>query len=397
MPLLPYQRLLYKTLQEYKHLWIKKSRGLGVTTFFLYWIAYCCLAKFQPNDRVCIIVGPNIHSAEDLLARFKNLFTKIAPGLFEKSKSTVAIVNKVRVEVFPSHHVSAMRGLDRVRLILSDESDYYPPFQQKEVRAVVEGYIGKPNSDPHIIFVSTPAAPGGLMQTIELERNSLYHKHFFDYKYGLEGPQPIYSEKQLALARKSPDWSREYEGKYSGLIGNIYSTYSIERAKTLGQKYETYVNDPDLWRKDVPTVMALDPAWGLTCNASKYGVVISQFIDGKVAIIYAADYSKPDFSDMVSEIWRLHNKCGHISNIIVDSAKPEVISTLRREFRKDQYSEQVMRNIIADCKKYNTPIKNRLFVVPKSFAVEGRQMLQHSVMLMDDPDGLVAIPSISRH
>ena len=96
---------------------------------------------------------------------------------------------------------------------------------------------------------------------------------------------------------------------------------------------------------------------------------------------------------MVSEIWRLHNKCGHISNIIVDSAKPEVISTLRREFRKDQYSDQYMRNIVADCKKYNTPIENRLFVVGKSFAVDGRQMLQHSVMLMDDPDGLVVIPS----
>ena len=100
-----------------------------------------CLTKFQPNDRVCIIVGPNIHSAEDLLTLFKYLFSKVAD------------VNKVKVEVFPSHHVSTMRGLDKVRLILSDESDYYPPFQQKEVRAVVEGYIGKPNSDPHIIFV----------------------------------------------------------------------------------------------------------------------------------------------------------------------------------------------------------------------------------------------------
>ena len=35
-----------------------------------------------------------------------------------------------------------MRGLDNVKFILSDETDYYPPFQQKEVRAVIEGYIG---------------------------------------------------------------------------------------------------------------------------------------------------------------------------------------------------------------------------------------------------------------
>jgi hypothetical protein len=41
-----------------------------------------------------------------------------------------------------------MRGLTNLKFILSDETDFYPPFQQKEVRAVVEGYIGKPNSDP---------------------------------------------------------------------------------------------------------------------------------------------------------------------------------------------------------------------------------------------------------
>jgi hypothetical protein len=33
----------------------------------------------------------------------------------------------------------------------------------------MEGYIGKPNSDPHIVLVSTPKAPGGLMQQIKLE------------------------------------------------------------------------------------------------------------------------------------------------------------------------------------------------------------------------------------
>jgi hypothetical protein len=31
MPLLPYQRTLYDSLQNYKHIWIKKSRGIGVT------------------------------------------------------------------------------------------------------------------------------------------------------------------------------------------------------------------------------------------------------------------------------------------------------------------------------------------------------------------------------
>ena len=69
------------------------------------------------------------------------------------------------MEAFPSHHVDTMRGLDNVRFIMSDESDHYPLFQQKELRAVMEGYIGKPNSNPTIVLVSTPKAPGGFDAT----------------------------------------------------------------------------------------------------------------------------------------------------------------------------------------------------------------------------------------
>jgi hypothetical protein len=321
MPCLPYQRLLYRMLQEHKHIWIKKSRGLGVTTFMLYWIAYCCLNRFEPGDRVCIVVGPRIDSAEDLIARFKSLFKENFSAVYSeliKQQSTVAVLNGVRIEAFPSHHVDTMRGFDRVKLILSDETDYYPPFQQKEVRAVMEGYIGKPNSDPHIMLVSTPKEPGGLLQTIELEQNSLYYKMFLTYEYGLEGPHPIYSKEQIERAKKSPDFPREYEGKYIGVTGNVFSNHSLDRAVKLGNKYDPDPDNPkiSLWRKDVPTVMALDPAWGST---SKYGVVISQFIDRRVVIVYAHEYSKPDIFDMVLELRRLSNQIGHVTNILIDS------------------------------------------------------------------------------
>jgi hypothetical protein len=130
MPVLPYQRTLYDSLQNHKHIWIKKSRGIGVTEFLLRYIAWSCFSRtatWIANSRVCIVTGPRIDLAEDLIARFKGLFWKnFAQN--DRTASTVAFLNGVKVEAFPSHHVDTMRGLDNVKFIMSDESDFYPPF-----------------------------------------------------------------------------------------------------------------------------------------------------------------------------------------------------------------------------------------------------------------------------
>ena len=73
MPLLPYQRTLYESLQNHKHIWIKKSRGIGVTEFLLRYIAWCCYNRYPANSRVCVVTGPRMDLAEDLIARFKGL------------------------------------------------------------------------------------------------------------------------------------------------------------------------------------------------------------------------------------------------------------------------------------------------------------------------------------
>jgi hypothetical protein len=122
MPLLPYQRTIYEALQNYKHLWTLKSRGIGLSSFMLRYIAWLCVSpQFRRNSRVCIITGPRLDLAEDLIARFKGLFSFDELVRHNgRTASTVAIVNGVKVEAFPSHHVDAMRGLDNVKFILSD-------------------------------------------------------------------------------------------------------------------------------------------------------------------------------------------------------------------------------------------------------------------------------------
>jgi hypothetical protein len=397
MPLLSYQKTLYDSLQRNKHIWIKKSRGIGVTEFLLRYIAWLCISRINPaNDRVCIITGPRIDLAEDLIARFKGLFDPIFSRArtdkkisFDRTASTVAFLNGVKVEAFPSRHVDTMRGLDAVRFILSDETDFYPAFQQREVRAVMEGYIGKPNSDPHIVLVSTPKAPGGLMQQIELESDSLYHKLFFDYHHGLQGPYPIYSQTQIDQAKLSPEFPREYELQYLGVVGNVFSQTSIESC----QKIEY---NPGIIVPESPKSIGIDPSYG----SSNFAIVATQLVDNKIQVIHAEEYARPNFTEMIEMIWQLKNRMGHVSNIYVDAANPEVIRSLKQEFG-ESYNEQYMRDQFADCKKYNLHIEDRMFICPTPFSVEGAKMLQHTKWLLEEKDedgsSLIAIhPSFEK-
>jgi hypothetical protein len=212
-----------------------------------------------------------------------------------------------------------MRGLDNVKFIISDESDFYPTFQQKEVRAVMEGYIVKPNSDPHIVLVSTSKAPGGLMQQIELEPESLYYKLFFDYRYGLEGPYPIYSQNQIDKARLSSEFPREYELQYLGLVGNLFSQQSIESC----QKIEY---NPSKINPNAKKSIGLDPSFG----SSRFGIVATQLVDGKIQVIHAEEYDRPNFADMIDKIWKLKQQYVHVTNIYVDAANPEIWQALKK-------------------------------------------------------------------
>jgi len=42
-PLFDYERKIFEALQSHKHVWIKKATGLGITEYFLRYIAWLCL------------------------------------------------------------------------------------------------------------------------------------------------------------------------------------------------------------------------------------------------------------------------------------------------------------------------------------------------------------------
>ena len=77
---------------------------------------------------------------------------------------------------------------------------------------------------------------------------------------------------------------------------------------------------------------------------------------------------------MINRIWEVKQKCGHISNMLVDAANPEVSESLKREFN-DPFNQQYIRVQIIECRKYNLNIEDRM-IVPVPFFIEGTKMLQ---------------------
>jgi hypothetical protein len=354
-----------------KHLWILKATGLGVTEFMLRFMAWLCVRNDDcKGSQMVIVTGPNQELAIKLIKRMKGLFQDKLGVIFD-TKETVLELNGCSIEAYPSNHIDAFRSLTNPKFILIDEGDFMPKFQQDEVRSVSERYIAK--SDPFIVMVSTPNAPGGLFQRIHQEPLDicLYKKIFLDYTYGLD---KIYTKAEIDKARISPSFPREYELQYLGLIGNVFSPLSIDNATKI--QYNPSQINPNAKKS-----FGVDAGFG----SSNFAIVVTQYVDGKIQVILAEEYERPNFQAMINRIWEIKQKCGYISNIYSDAANPEIWESLKREF-DEPYDNQYVKDQFAFCKKYNVHIEDRMIVVPVPFSVEGAHMLQHAKSLMEETD-----------
>src|SRR5215207_8336092 len=274
------------------------ATGLGITEFMLRYIAWLCLQGGDKlkGSQMCIVTGPRIELAITLINRLKGLF----PDVKFEDKETVCTLNDVRIEAFPSHHLDAMRGLTQVSFILLDEADFFPPGQQQQARAVSERYIAKSGENIlHIVMVSTPNAPEGLFEQMEQEPDNecLYKRIFLPYHIGLG---KIYTEKEIAKAQGSPSFEREYNLQYIGEQGNVFSYESIERATSAGLQLNEK-HPIDLIPQDTTKSMGIDAGFG----SSKFGIVVTQSVENKIQVLYAEEFERPDFYNMINKILKM--------------------------------------------------------------------------------------------
>lgn len=73
--LFDHEKLVFDTLQNHKHVWIKKATGLSITEFMLRYMAWLCLRNHDLNcTQMCIVTGPRIDLAITFIDRIKKLF-----------------------------------------------------------------------------------------------------------------------------------------------------------------------------------------------------------------------------------------------------------------------------------------------------------------------------------
>jgi hypothetical protein len=378
-PMYDYEQILFDTLQNHKHTWVKKATGLGVSEFMLRFMAWLCLKdNALSGSQMCIVTGPRIELAIALIQRMKALFRGRQSYNFLKisfdTKETVIELNGVKIEAFPSHHLDAMRGLANVSFILLDEADFFPPGQQQDARDVSERYIAK--SNPYIVMVSTPNAPEQLFERIEKEPEDtcLYKRIFLDYTYGIG---KIYTAEEIAIAKQSPSFEREYNLKYLGKIGNVLHTADIEMAIEKGHRYNPDNFNPCAFTK---RSMGIDPGYG----SSAFGVVVTQWVDNYIQILYAEEHHRPDYNEMLSLVYNLMSKY-QVDKVYIDGANPAFIKSLKIQIGEEAVYDKVIARYKTEGWEDAAAVAN-MRIIPVNFNKEHKAMLGHCKMILEESE-----------
>jgi hypothetical protein len=84
-----------------------------------------------------------------------------------------------------------------------------------------------------------------------------------------------------------------------------------------------------------PHSMGIDPGWG----SSPFGIVITNWRDGQIHVLYAEEFERPDFNEMLSKISTLMTEYDFTKKngkIYVDGANPSVIKSLKINWARTQ-------------------------------------------------------------
>jgi hypothetical protein len=145
--------------------------------------------------------------------------------------------------------------------------------------------------------------------------------------------------------------------------------------------------------------MGPDPGFG----SSNFGVCITELINGKVNVLHAEEYHRPDFNEMLRITTSLMYKYGinfeNRCHVFVDGANPEFIRALKDRLGEDTEYDRLITHLKSSYgKNYGLPaLIENMCVVPINFRNEHKNMLAHAKRILETGNGgLVIHPSLNK-
>ena len=291
----------------------------------------------------------------------EDLFLPRFPNVVFDSKYTELWINKTWIKVMPTKNIKDVRGYMDVAYLFIDEADHFDKSIQEELEPAITAYEEK--SKGKTIMASTPNRPDGLFERIEKDPNSKYKKLFLGYELGLG---KIYDPEYIALKKLEPEFEREYNLKYLGLVGNVFSPSQIDKAIALGEQHKNLPINPYC-------IHALGVDVGM--GSSNTAVVASEFLpeEAKIRVVYSQEWEHGDPQAIVNQIFNLYLQYGTDNTFIfVDGSNRAFVNLLKVAFNESLNWE---RSISA-------PSPNNMKVIPVNFSTDHKQMLSHLAMMI---------------
>jgi hypothetical protein len=298
----------------------------------------------------------------------ENLFRKRFPSMQLESKFTDLWIKNTNIKIFPSRNVKDLRGYTDVSYLFIDEADHFEPSVTNELLHAITRYEEKSNCTT--IMVSTPNRPDGLFQSIEYDKNSKYHKIILDYTVGLG---KIYDPLEIEKKKLEPEFPREYEGKYLGKIGNVFTSSQIENCIQLAEDLH-----------DIPisnyNLHSVGVDFGF--SSSKTAIVMTEHLktdegEDKIIVRFAEEYDKANPQSIVDICHSLYRQNWN-TLFYVDGANRGAVNLMKVAF--DESLDWDIKDVSPELMK----------IIPVNFSTDHKSMLSHLHVMVNK--NYLAIP-----
>lgn len=205
-PLFGFQKIIFDMLEQNPNVWIKKARGLGLTTFILRYLTWKILFSSELDHKSIYVISGNVcNSNHKIDVMLKKLFEKRFPLLKLDSTFTDLWLKKTRIKILDPNDTIDFVTYDMAYLFI-DEADFLDPSEQIRLGQAISSSSVRTNYKT--IMVSTPNQPGGLFERIENDTTLGFAKLYLDYKYGIG---TLYDDKIIETKKLDPEFDREYK------------------------------------------------------------------------------------------------------------------------------------------------------------------------------------------